>query len=350
MITNTQPHVKEKWIRILGIPFLGFLLPLFIRSEESKAYISSYIGFALICTVFTFFFWQGNYYITTYLRQKYPGFKNTTPRIVTQLLFSFIYTLAITIILTSIIFYMLSVPFLIEEFIFNFNVGFGITVFVSTIYESVYFFEEWKKTIVEAQELKRANMQSQFETLKNQVNPHFLFNSLNTLITIIPENPILAEEFTHRLSNVYRYVLHHKDKELVPLREEINFVEDYLFLQQIRFGKNLLYKQNIDEQYQSWLVAPLALQMLMENAIKHNIISSSKPLVIEISTNKDQFLVVKNNLQKKENEDSSTKVGLQNIIDRYKFLTQKNVEISITSDAFIVSLPLLKIEENTLVA
>jgi two-component system, LytTR family, sensor kinase len=342
--------IKEKWIRRIGIPLMGFTLPLFIRSKESEAYIDSYFVFAMVCTLFALFFWQGNFMITEYLRRKFPNYSNTLKRITTQLFFCFLYSSIISFALTLTVFWALEAPISLDSLLHNFNRGFSITIFVAAIYESVYFFEQWKKTIIESEGLKRVNMQSQFETLKNQVNPHFLFNSLNTLMSLIPENAGLAEEFTQRLSDVYRYVLNHQNKELVSLQTEMSFVEDYIFLQQIRFGSNLGFKMNIGEDFKLFLVAPLAIQMLIENAIKHNIVSSSRPLIVEIFIGSGHTLVIRNNLQKKDLAEGSTKIGLQNIIERYKYLTNKAVEVEVSKHHFTVSLPILKIAAQGVLA
>lgn len=211
----------------------------------------------------------------------------------------------------------------------------------------VYFSERWKEVLVESEKLKRENLQSQFETLKTQVSPHFLFNSLNTLITIIPENPEQAVEFVQKLADVYRYILQTKDKQLISLQQELEFSESYLFLMKIRFGENLQVHWQVSPEYNQASIPPLALQMLLENAIKHNIISAKKPLFLAIYSETGETIVVKNNLQPKlgrsADESDSTKVGLQNVTKRYSYLTKRPVDVIETTSAFIVALPLLQI-------
>jgi LytS/YehU family sensor histidine kinase len=242
--------------------------------------------------------------------------------------------------------YVLGMEFRWEYSWVNFKIGLAATIFIATIYECFYFSERWEKTVIETEKLKRENLISQFETLKNQVNPHFLFNSFNTLMTIIPENTEIAIEFVQKLSNVYRYVLNNKDKELTELSTEIAFLKDYVFLHKIRFGENLRVNFNIPDEILDTQIPPLTLQMLMENAVKHNIISSEKPLLIDIYLERNNCIIVENNLQKRSIPAESTKVGLQNIINRYKYLSQKVVEIIPTTSIFKVSLPIISVEKN----
>jgi len=219
-------------------------------------------------------------------------------------------------------------------------VSVSITLLVNSIFVAMEFFQFWKKSLMEKEQLKRESISAEFETLKNQINPHFLFNSLNTLSSLIDENPKTANEFVQKLSSVYRYVLTQKDKETVSLREELNFIESYLYLNKIRFGENLSCKIDIPEIFLEKKVATLTLQMLIENCIKHNVISLSKPLHIEIVMDENK-VVVKNNLQPKTNFNESNGIGLSNIIHRYKFLSTGQIEIIENGKEFIVKIPLL---------
>ncbi len=187
--------------------------------------------------------------------------------------------------------------------------------------------------------LKREKIESQFEALKSQINPHFLFNSFNTLITIIEENPQMAVEFVEKLSDFYRSILQYREMEVISLKEEVELVKNYAFLLQKRFGNSLaLHVQNIDEQA---YIAPLTLQILVENAVKHNIISKSRPLDIELNVS-DGYLTVSNNLQKKMALEVSTGFGLQSIVNRYALLIDKAVLIEEGETHFTVSIPIIK--------
>lgn len=215
-----------------------------------------------------------------------------------------------------------------------------ITLLINAIMLSIEFFEFWKKSLTEREALKRDNITAEFESLKNQVNPHFLFNSLNTLSSIIEEDPKTATQFVQKLSSVYRYVLVQRDKETMTLHEELNFIESYVYLNKIRFGENLKVEILVDESLRQSQIATLTLQLLMENAIKHNVVSKDKPLSIEIGI-KNSRIYVKNNLQAKKIHAESNGIGLSNIISRYKYLSKEEVIVSSSNNYFEVSVPLI---------
>ena len=180
-----------------------------------------------------------------------------------------------------------------------------------------------------------------YEALKNQVNPHFLFNSLNTLSGLVEQKPELATEFIKKLSDIYRYVLEQSDKELVSIHNEMKFVEDYIFLSKMRFGKSLIFNSELSSG-NNILIVPLGLQMLIENAIKHNIISDKKPLKIEIVI-EEGFIIVKNNIQKKNTISSDKEpLGMENLKKRYEYLSNVPVEVIESDNTFIVKLPIIQ--------
>jgi PAS domain S-box-containing protein len=189
--------------------------------------------------------------------------------------------------------------------------------------------------------LQKENLQSQFDVLKQQVNPHFLFNSLNVLTSLIRIEPELAEKFTEHLSKVYRYVLENKDNELVSLATELDFLDAYIFLLNIRFLEKLKFNIHISEKEKTLLVIPLAMQLLIENAIKHNAMSKKSPLVIDIFIDKKMRLNIINNLQERESHMSSTGVGLQNIQNRYRLLNNTIPEFEKSATSFIAKIPLV---------
>jgi PAS domain S-box-containing protein len=192
--------------------------------------------------------------------------------------------------------------------------------------------------------VQKENLQSQFEVLKQQVNPHFLFNSLNVLTSLIKIDPDLAESFTERLSKVYRYVLENKEKDLVSLSTELEFLNAYLFLLEIRFMKKLFIDIQIDNSYSDYLILPIAIQLIIENAIKHNTFSKAQPLKIEIFVDNRQRLNIINNLNLRESRLASTGVGLENITRRYSLVSDQKPEFIKTEKHFIAKLPLLKAE------
>jgi sensor histidine kinase YesM len=210
---------------------------------------------------------------------------------------------------------------------------------VSLIMHAFYFYKALQETKVKEQKIIATTANAQFESLKNQIDPHFLFNSLNVLSSLIEENPENAQKFTTSLSKIYRYVLEQKDKELISVEEELGFAKIYMQLLEMRFENSISYElpenSNVDAK-----VVPLSLQLLLENCIKHNIVSSSKPLHIKISIEENQ-LVIENNWQKKEVLSEGRGVGLQNIVNRYALLTERKVKIEQDEKAFKVYLPIL---------
>ncbi len=200
---------------------------------------------------------------------------------------------------------------------------------------------ELEKSRYEMLALEQKNLRSQFEALKNQINPHFLFNNFSTLVSIIEENREMAVSFVQELSHVYRYILQTKRKALIEVREEVDFIKSYEFLLSKRFENKIKLSITINENHMNYFIPPFSLQLLVENAIKHNVISSRKPLFIDVY-DQDDDLYVKNNLQIKKALEGSTKLGLSNIKSRYQFFTKREVHVSSDNTSFIVRIPLLK--------
>ena len=212
-------------------------------------------------------------------------------------------------------------------------------VFLSLLLgNAVLFFVNWKKAAVQQEELKRAHLALQYESLKDQVRPHFLFNSLSSLATLINTDAEKATLFVHKLSDVYRYVLEKRDNELVTLKEEVKFLEDYLYMQQIRFGDRLKLEIELDLDMNRMII-PLSLQMLVENAIKHNEISEEKPLVIKIYAEDRSRIVVRNKLQKKEVSDPSLGMGLENLKKQIAFFSDEALLVGEKDGSFMVTIP-----------
>ncbi len=197
----------------------------------------------------------------------------------------------------------------------------------------------WQASLKREQKLREEKLIFQNETLKNQVNPHFLFNSLNTLSSLIPTQPDVAEEFTNRLSSIYRYILEYSTSDRVPLNIELAFIKDYFFLHKIRDEGKIQLQVNIDEN-EKYEILPVSLQILVENAVKHNKATRESPLKISIYID-DNFIIVKNNLQKMSGQMKSTQVGLKNLGQRVNLISRKALIVEETADEFIVKIPLL---------
>lgn len=220
-----------------------------------------------------------------------------------------------------------------------------IFVIVASIIYAVNFFKAWRNQVEQNEKVKREALSLKYRVLQDQVNPHFLFNSLNVLETLIDLDTTKSKEFVRKLSFFYRDVLHFKDEELILLKEELSFVRKYIYLQQIRFGEALEVDIIANEKVKGKVI-PLSLQALVENAIKHNEISMASPLKIVIAITDDRKLIVENNFQPKKLLEEGSKTGLKNLAGRYEFLTGKKVEISDNNHFFRVSLPLIQMEQN----
>jgi sensor histidine kinase YesM len=287
--------------------------------------------------------WQGNGTISDYLTYKMPWLENPAKRFAYGVALVVIYTPAAVLLLFFALNQLFNVS--LDNIEMTLGISVLITFFISFFLNSKEFLKNWKKAALDTERLKKEQMATKYESLKNQVNPHFLFNSLNALTNLVYEDQDLAAKFIRELSKVYRYVLDTRAQELVTVKTEMEFAEAYIFLQKIRFDDKLQF--SVDYLgFEKKMVPPVAIQTLIENAIKHNIIAEDEPLHIEISVDENELLVVKNNLQKKNIPiEESSGMGLANIKARYDFLSEKSVEIIDGPIAFIVKLPLLDFEQ-----
>ncbi len=244
-------------------------------------------------------------------------------------------------VFTSVVFYGHTFSYFIEnEKLKNYSFGFWITMIIVAIFHLIYFYNSYQKRKIKEQKVIAGTASAKFNALKNQLDPHFLFNSLNVLTSLIDENPNNAQKFTTSLSKIYRYVLEQKNKDLITVDEELSFAKTYMSLLKMRFEDSIVFEMPDRALNPEAKVVPLSLQLLLENAVKHNIVTSSKPLFIKIYEENER-LVVENNLQIKQIIKKSSGVGLSNIIQRYKLLTKKSVLISETKTHFKVAVPIL---------
>lgn len=217
----------------------------------------------------------------------------------------------------------------------------SVTIAMVAIDLFIFFLRRWRNSMSEVDRFKKESLEFRHEMLKTQVNPHFLFNSLNTLSSLVYEDQDAAYTFINKLSGVYRNVLEHRNKGLVTVKEELEASSSYIELIKLRFGKRLYLSVDLDKEIENYQVPPLILQLLIENAIKHNVVSTKYPLGIAI-TNQDNRIVIQNTLRLKTSKGYSSKIGLDNIISHYDIVTDEKVTIKQTEDFFIVTIPLLK--------
>ncbi|MCF6130024.1 histidine kinase [Flavobacterium sp. AS60] len=230
--------------------------------------------------------------------------------------------------------------FLGKEQLSNYLVSIILTFIVTLAFHAFYFYKAYAESKVKEQKIIAGTASAQFESLKNQIDPHFLFNSLNVLSSLIEENPDNAQRFTTSLSKIYRYVLEQKDKELVSVSEELAFAKTYMNLLKMRFENSITYELPEDFDNPEAKVVPLSLQLLLENTIKHNVVSEQKPLHIKIYI-ENNYLIVENNLQKKEVLQDRRGVGLQNIVNRYGLISERKMLIEESPEFFKVKIPIL---------
>ena len=336
---------KKRVTVLISISFVtGLFFFTFFTSDKSlnNLLISFFVAF-LYSAVFAF----GNGLVNDYLNSKYSWIDDTRVRII----WGIVGTVFVNVFLVFICNY---INFIVLQkndpaHFFTGNLGFvnwlivNIALLVSAILHAKGFIEEWKKSTrkeVVEQKLIAKSANAQFESLKNQLDPHFLFNSLNVLSSLIDENPLQAQRFTASMSKIYRYVLEQKDKELVTVDDEIEFAKTYCNLLKTRFEDSVSFDFKVNENVLKQFVVPLSLQLLLENCIKHNFATSSKPLNIKIYS-ENGYLFIENNLQQREQVKESAGIGLSNIVQRYSLLTKQNVFIEKSEDFFKVKIPML---------
>jgi hypothetical protein len=345
---NDKIGFDDRLISTVGILSLALVIP--VAFFGWRIWKPPYFTFAaywptlLITTVI----WLGCRYIMIRCRIRYPKFKDIRKRLWIQNSITILFALLANNTLSLVVIKYCKGLFgegkpahTWEDKLVNSNAAAILcTLLVVAIYESIYFINELRKSIVEKEQLKQDTLQAQVNALRIQVNPHFLFNNLNTLSAVIPEDPVQAVDFVQQLSKVYRHILEVKDEQSILLKEELEVLEAYAFLMKTRFGDNLDISIRVAEEKLQQRIVPLSLQILMENAIKHNIVSSAKPLHIDICT-EDGRLIVSNTLQKKNQSMESTGIGLDNIRNRYRLLGEKAVEVIEGPESFTVAIPLI---------
>ncbi|BDD02948.1 sensor histidine kinase [Aureibacter tunicatorum] len=312
------------------------------------ASLSHVIRISIIFFIFGFSLHTGNQAYNEYLELKFSWIKQLRKRLFWSLTLFVVVNLSIT----TFLHFWLNIYFggkmlwpwelwSSPMFLKNGTGTLLISLFMSLIFQCISFFTEWKTTFVEKEKLKTQHMESQLTAMKNQLNPHFLFNSLNVLSELVHEDADLSEMFIQKLSHIYRYILAVQDKPLIELSEELKICEDYIFLQKIRFEERLIVDIHIDPEELNTKLPPLCLQLLLENAMKHNQMTKKTPLKIEVIINNDH-LIVRNNMTKKNEKAISMGLGLQNIDKRYTMLNDKGINTFSDQESFEVHLPLIK--------
>lgn len=331
---------SDRWVIMIGIPLVGILMPLLVgvalEFDFYRIFLNVIIGF-----VNTVALWTGCRYILMQLWIKMPWQRYPYRHLVVEIVLITAYTFLVTGVLWLVFSRFTTSCFKDADFLNVFTASAIISLIISFVHEGLYFFHQWKYSLVRSETLEKEYYVSQLETLKSQVNPHFLFNSLNTLIGLIEENREKAIGYVQKLSDFYRTIIQLRNQPLISVNEEKALILNYYDIQQQRYGRNLELNIQIADSSLAGSVPPLTLQILVENAIKHNVIATGRPLRIDIVSVENGYILVKNNLQPRELEEPSGGLGLQNIKNRFALLTDKPVEIVQSVSAFAVAVPVI---------
>lgn len=337
--------VNDIGFRLILIPFFGVFIPMITHLVDHAHFSLWKIKLSYLYTIgLALLIWEGNRYLLFTLRSYFDWFDRPLRKIVVLVLGASFFTIPISILLLITWYHLFQQGLVNWEVVTESTLIIMISVlFIVHVYETVFLVKESESEMVKNEQLQRAKAEAELEALKNQIDPHFIFNSLNTLSHLIEEKPQKARQFNDNLADVYRYILQNKARELVLLREEIAFLLDYFSLLTIRFENAVELQMEIPEtSFDQYLIPPISLQILVENAIKHNEFSDTAPLTITITLHQEA-LTVRNPVRKKILRKPSSGIGLTNLQERYKLTTNKEILITEERDDFIVVLPVLKI-------
>jgi two-component system, LytTR family, sensor kinase len=335
---------KHKWqLFLFSMPLIDVVLNLVLYKERFWTDVNVWLVSFPLLFVIGFLSWYSHACYENFIEKKYPSLHQSRKRITWKAM------VVILIMCPSVLFifwlynyfHILGYNIQQRDITKGLLVGFGVNLIFETLFEAEYILQQYKESKTEKETLQLLSIQDEFDTLKNQVNPHFLFNCFNTLSSLISVDKQRAEQFLNELSKVYRYLLRNNQESVSTVENEIKFIKSYFQLLQTRHGNAVQLNTEIDKKYYQYLLPSLSLQLLVENVVKHNALSKSKPLVIDIFTTAGNKLVVNNNLQRRSIKAPSNKVGLQNIRTKYQLLRQPGFQIIEDEKNFTVVLPLL---------
>lgn len=342
---STSSHlsrIDDRAIRWLGIPAFGILIPNFTGlfghyGPSDGWYWAGYVYFIFI----SWSIWHGNRWLLFKQRENMSWFSSPVRKLIMLVAANVFYTAPVTVVLLAGWYWFSRLGPIHWDTVQLVSLANVICViFVTHAYETVFLIKERQSDLLAFEQLERAKVEAELEMLKSQIDPHFMFNSLNTLSYLIENDQQKALLFNESLSDVYRYILMNKQKELVSLQDEIEFANSYFTLVRIRFGLGVHFRVNAAGQTNK-LLAPISLQLLLENAVKHNEFNEKDPLHIQLEVS-DGWVEVWNNLQVKAVGQTS-RIGLRNLTERYRLLTGKEVVVEKNEKEFRVKLPYLEV-------
>lgn len=341
--------LQSKW-RFVWMFFTGIVISFVMRAilplpPRFEIDSTRNILFSILQSIIiTFLVWEGTLRFDHWVSKFWPWEKTFGKRFFLVMLGSMLICVA-SIMTVGAFFdtYICHFPLVKDPNIFYICLGIALNFSVMILFVEfgLQIFRKWKQSLVEIEQYKALTAQAKLENLQHQVNPHFLFNNMSVLTSLIYKDQDKAVDFVNQLSKVYRYLLDNKDNELVSVAQELAFIESYAYLLNIRYSPNLNVVLNIPDSSLQLHLPPLSVQLLLENAIKHNVVSTASPLTIEIRV-EEEYLVVSNSKKLRKVTEESSKTGIQNIRDRYHFFSSKAVIVEDTETSFTVKIPLLK--------
>lgn len=338
-------ELNDRTIRLIGIPFFGICIPLVTGLYGSLTYHDPayWIGFVYFIAL-SAMIWQGNRYLLFRTRKRFTWFDKPSEKLILLIVNNIFYTTPLTIAWLCVWYRLAgftSTHWEVIQVVTLMNVI--CVLFITHVYETVFTVKEHQSEQLKNAELSRAKAVAELDALKNQVDPHFMFNSLNSLAFLIDTDPAKAKLFTENLADVYRYILAQKDYNLVTLEDEFSFVGKYAELLQLRFGKAIEIRKHFNGTTgQEYLLPPVSAFVALENAVKHNEVSEQYPLLFDLSL-QDSCLVIRNRIREKRSIQHSSGIGLKNLSERFRILTGKEVKAGKEKDDFVIHLPLTPI-------
>lgn len=340
---SIQNNLKTRLLAslLLALPAEFFLF--LIRNLELKNMtLYGYIEYTLFVFLSFVMLFEGHQLLSVLLERRISWKEKFRLRFILEFLFTILYTPLITTGGYFALYYFIwNEPVWIPSAILYYGLGFFISTIFMGFVNAHFVINYWKQSLIRSENLEKENVKAHLQSLQSQLSPHFLFNNFNILDALVDDNPKLARKYIQKMSEVFRYILNVKDSEVTSIVKELSFVDDYLFLINIRFDNNVKLDVNIDDLATLMNLPPASLQLLIENAIKHNEVSVRSPLNINIY-NEGDMLIVRNSIMPKKTPVNGTGTGLTNLKERYHYLTEKQVNIESSANFFVVKIPLLK--------
>lgn len=340
---RSSMQLNDIGFRLILIPFFGIIIPIVTGMVDHRAFTSWQIKFSYLYTIgIAFVVWEGNRYLLFTLRSYFDWLNKPLRKIFALLLAISFYTIPISALLLTAWYHIFSKGIVNWDVVVTASLIIMICViFITHVYETVFLVKQAESDQLKKEQLERARVEAELQALKTQIDPHFIFNSLNTLSHLIEDHPEKARLFNDNLAEVYRYILQNKSRDLVLLREEMAFLEQYFLLLRIRFERAVQLITDAGPRMPDlYLLPPISLQVLIENAIKHNEFSDEEPLIVRVAF-EEEALVVSNEIRPKALRRPSSRIGLQNLNERYKLIVKKPISVSTYDNRFVVRLPLL---------